>query len=80
MRALLLALIPNFLRLSMRSWSCVLVTHRLARPAERGLCSAGKGVTKTIAGSLCSAGTLQVHRCDQGGLENPPSAQRGEGA
>lgn len=62
MCGLFLALIPNFLRLSMRSWSCVLVTHRLARPAERGLCSAREGVTKTIAGSLCSG-------CDTAGAE-----------
>lgn len=62
MRGLFLALIPNFLRLSMRSWSCVLVTHRLARPAERGLCSAREGVTKTIAGSLCSG-------CDTAGAQ-----------
>lgn len=54
MCGLFLALIPNFLRLSVRSWSCVLVTHRLAHPAEPGLCSAGERVTKTIAGSLCS--------------------------
>lgn len=54
MRGLFLALIPDFLRLSVRSWSCVLVTHRLAHPAEHGLCRAGEGVTKTIAGSLCS--------------------------
>lgn len=55
MCGLFLALIPNFLRLSTRSWSCMLVTHRLAGPAERGLCSAGAGVTRAIAGSLCSA-------------------------
>lgn len=54
MCGLFLALIPNFPRLSMRSWSCALVTKQLARPAQRRLHRAKEGVTKTIARSLCS--------------------------